>query len=461
MSSSSRKLTAGTVLGAAVTAALWGSQAMAAVPYGPYDLTLTASGSSAFRDQFRSELANGVCGGIANVYDFKASGTGAPDMRAYVCHTPATGTPVPNKDIIVYYRSELGSITGYAPIQNNKQIKKLLVNATQCGASPTIGGTTNACSVTGWNVNNDSCTAGCVADNVQLGVTDLEPAVLTGAGAPAAENGNYPIDAGLVAVLGPDPKGSTSNIGSVAGIADQVFTFIVNSSPGVTNLNKQALVSIFNGTYTDWSSVPKADGSGFVSGSPLPIILCERDQGSGTRASHTIYLGLSKQCNPSALGINAAFSSFCNATSNECASTGTEVSCVASQAGAIGYAVNQGTTPPAGTKYIAIDGKLPNDGVTTTAPNAVAAAGGYDYWYQATMVYSKPLQTDATGLKAIADTIKNRLNNSANLPTSSASLMADPASGVSTPAIPVADVTKPVNVATRPGGSCSSPVNQN
>ncbi len=460
MSSSSRKLTAGTLLGAAVTAALWGSQAMAAVPYGPYDLTLTVSGSSAFRDQFRTELANGVCGGLANVYHFQASGTGAPDMRAYVCHTPATGTPVPNKDIIVYYRSELGSVTGYAPIQNNKQIKKLLVNNTQCPASPTIGGSTNACSVTGWNVNTDTCTAGCTPDNVQLGVTDLEPAVLTGFGAPSSENGNYPIDASIVGFLGADPKGSTSNIGSVNGIADQVFTFIANSGIGVTNLNKQSLVSIFNGTYSDWSSVPKADGSGFVSATSLPIVLCERDQGSGTRASHTIYLGLSATCNSAAEAITASFSPFCNATSHECASTGTEVSCVSSQAGAIGYAVNQGTTAPSGTTYVAIDGKLPNAGAAS-APNVVAASGGYDYWYQATMVYSKPLQTDATGLKSIADTIKNRLNNSANLPTSSASLMADPGAGVSVPAIPVADPTKPVNVATRPGGSCSSPVNQN
>jgi hypothetical protein len=461
MSTSSRKVQGTTVIGTAVAAALWGSQALAAVPYGPYDLTLVVSGSSAFRDQFRAELGAGVCGGLANVYDFRASGTGAPDMRAYACHTPATGTPVPNKDILVYYRSELGSITGYAPIQNAKQIKRLVVSNTVCPASPTIG-TSNACTVTGWDVNHDTCASGCAADTVQLGVADLEPGILTGFGAPVAENGNYPVDASIVAFLGADPNGATGNLGSVNGISDQVFTFIANSKLGVTNLNKQTLASIFNGTYGDWSVVPKADGSGFVTTTSVPIIVCERDQGSGTRASHTVYLGLNKQCGSAPLAIAATTSAFCNAVSHECASTGTEISCVASstQTGAIGYAVNQGAVAPAGTTYIAVDGKLPNLGATS-APNIVAASGGYDYWYQATMNYSKALQTNTTGLKTLADCLVHRLNDSANLPASSASLMADPAGAVSFPAIPVADPTKPVNVATRPNGSCSSPVNQN
>jgi hypothetical protein len=462
MSTSSRKVQGTTVIGTAVAAALWGSQALAAVPYGPYDLTLVVSGSSAFRDQFRSELATGVCGGLANVYDFKASGTGAPDFRAYACHTPAAGTPVPNKDILVYYRSELGSITGYAPIQNNKLIKRLTVNNTVCPVSPVIGGATNACAVTGWDVNHDTCASGCTADSVQLGVADLEPGILTGAGAPVAENGNYPVDASIVAFLGGDPNGSTSNVGSVNGIADQVFTVIANSKLGVTNLNKQTLASIFSGTYGDWSTVPKADGSGFVTTTSVPIIVCERDQGSGTRASHTIYFGLSKQCSSAPLSIAPATSAFCNAVSHECASTGAEIACVASatQTGAIGYAVNQGVTAPAGTTYVAIDGKLPSNGVST-APNIVAASGGYDYWYQATMNYSNALQANTTGLKTLADCLVHRLNDSTNLPASSASLMADPGGLVSTPAIPVADPTKPVNVATRANGSCSSPVNQN
>jgi hypothetical protein len=91
----------------------------------------------------------------------------------------------------------------------------------------------------------------------------------------------------------------------------------------------------------------------------------------------------------------------------------------------------------------------------------VAASGGYDYWYQADLNYSTALQTNTTGLKALADCLVRRLNDSTNLPASSASLMADPSGGVSIPAIPVVDPTKPINVAARLGGSCSSPVNQN
>jgi hypothetical protein len=117
---------------------------------------------------------------------------------------------------------------------------------------------------------------------------------------------------------------------------------------------------------------------------------------------------------------------------------------------------NQGTNAPAGTTYVAISGALPNAGAVS-APNIVAASGGYDFWYQATFVYSKALQSNASGLKTLADALVNSFNNSVALPASLAPAIADPLAGISIPVLPVADPTHPVNYY-RPSGSCGLPV---
>jgi len=406
----------------AVVAAFCGGSAFAAVPYGPFNTSLTIAGSSAFRDSATNLVKTRICGGAANTYEFRATGTPTPDLRAFSCHTPATNTPLPNQDVVVYYRSELGSVVGVAPIQNNKNIKRLAVAAASCGATPTIGAVTN-CTVTNWDTNTDGPTAtGVESAPVELGVSDLEPGIFTGSGS----NGNYPSNAQQVAFLGADPKGSTTNFASINPLAYQTFTFLVNSGLGAnaTNLSKQSLTSIFNGIYGNWNQVPKADGSGFVSASSVPIRICERDQGSGTRAAHGIFLGFSKVCGSASYALGPTFhATQCNATTGECSSTGQEVACVAGNAGAIGYAVNQGFTAPASTSYVAIDGKLP--GTSAAAPNDIAAVGGYPFYYAANFNYSIALNGNAAK-KSIADTILTDLQDAAQLPVSSASLMALP-----------------------------------
>ena len=101
--------------------------------------------------------------------------------------------------------------------------------------------------------------------------------------------------------------GTVENVVAIDGIA-----VCVDAANTVTGLTKEQLISIYNGTVTNWSEVGGAD---------LPIVVVGREAGSGTRRAFEELLVLEDAC----------------AYANELDSTGAVMAKVASTPGAIGY----------------------------------------------------------------------------------------------------------------------------
>jgi ABC-type phosphate transport system substrate-binding protein len=184
---------------------------------------------------------------------------------------------------------------------------------------------------------------------------------------------------------------------------------------------------------SDWNSVPKADGSGFVSAASLPIKICNRDQGSGTRASAAFYAnnylcGGPGLATTGGLAVNA--------------STGTELTCISGNAGAIGYATYQGATNPAGTSLVTLNA------LTPSVINA--ATGQYEFWYEATFNNGAAL----TGLDSnLANALTARVRDAANLPAANVNGLA--LADFNTPVTPVVDPIRAVAITTHGGNSCN------
>ena len=102
-------------------------------------------------------------------------------------------------------------------------------------------------------------------------------------------------------------KGITENIVAIDGIA-----VVSDPSNTVENLTKDQLVSIYNGTTTNWKD---------FGGKDQPIVVIGRESGSGTRSAFEELLKLEDACK----------------YSNELDSTGAVMAKVASTPGSIGY----------------------------------------------------------------------------------------------------------------------------
>lgn len=102
-------------------------------------------------------------------------------------------------------------------------------------------------------------------------------------------------------------KGAVENIIAIDGIA-----VCVDPANTVEDLTKDQLISIYDGTVTNWQD---------LGGTDAPIIVVGREAGSGTRGAFEELLGLEDKC----------------AYANELDSTGAVMAKVASTPGAIGY----------------------------------------------------------------------------------------------------------------------------
>lgn len=427
----------------AVAATLAGSSAFAVANVTPsttFTVTLNVAGSSAFQSQWPIEMANVLCSDDVVTFD----SNGGPGLAAYGCtlKTSVTGktktyTFPANTFALVYYRSEGGSVYGVGPLAKNIQQLRLSVSSANC---TTGSGTLYHCPVGALNLSADTVASGAaVKAYVELGASDVEPSRFIGENWPA---GGF---------LGDQPTPTQlATLTSKQNVVAQVFALYVNDGISATplNLSKQAVSSIFSGLYTDWSQVPKADGSGFVSDGTAasPITVCERDIGSGTQTSMSIYF-MSQGCSNSA-------TTFIDNTPNRNASTGSEMTCVSTTAGAIGYAAVQ--------KASDISSKWPHAVAATlsgvTASTANAAAGLYDLWYEATFQSGAKLTANANGA-ALADVMITRLKNAATTPAGSPSVFALPI-GSNASVLPVSS-THPVALGTRGGDSCSDAIGQN
>lgn len=143
-----------------------------------------------------------------------------------------------------------------------------------------------------------------------------------------------------------------------------IFAVIVNKGVGVTNLTTAQIQGIYNGTTTNWNQ---------VGGPNLPIVVVSRPASSGTRATFVKYVngGPEKISGPSSLTTD---------------STGTVITNVAQNNGAIGYAATGAAMKNSSVSLISIDGNAP------TAANV--ENNTYKFWNIERMYTKGP----ATGL---------------------------------------------------------------
>ncbi|HTY49944.1 MAG TPA: hypothetical protein VMB48_09660 [Steroidobacteraceae bacterium] len=468
------------LIAAAVSAALVSAHAGATAP--PTTLSVAANttyslvvaGSSAAQPSVATAFENDVCGGAGNTLLVST----APDKNynAYSCYASkavtnsTTGaTLIPSGQLVtIYYRSEGGSVVGALPVANEVEVKRLNLNdTTNCPVSVT--GTTATCTVSGTsslNGPNDSWTGAVTEDYVQLGVTDVEPAQLV--------NANYP-SLYATSVWGPiNPKG----LGKLAKVQaiQQVFGIAVNTSgvpldtadngPNV-NLSRESIANIYNGTYTDWSSVPDAITGNPIATSSSAITLINREAGSGTRTQFNIYY-YNYGCGGSQSVLDPT-----PATDNY--STGDELNAAEAAPGSIAYASIDNLTTPKNTSYTNLVLATIN-GVTPST--LAAAAGEYDEWYEATLVPNTSKYTN--NASDVSTWLQQDVPNLSAAPLAK-DINVIPFLGSNTPAIPLGtangtertgtstygptslttSIAIYVNPYTRNASSCSIPVEDN
>jgi hypothetical protein len=381
------------LIAAAVAAAFASSYAAAAVPTlaqaASPAASLVIAGSSAAQSGLFSAIETDLCGGAGNALVVKSAG-GSGNFLAVSCalSTAVAGTPgiTAGSIVTVYYRTEGGSVVGALPIVSGKQIKRLnLADTTDCAAV----GNTGTCTVNGTTSTSgtvDSWTGAVTEDTVQLGVTDVEPGQLTNLDSPS----NY-----SAAVFGTASPTALAGL-STAKLFQQVFGLAVNTSgstglptttvsAGVStiNLSKEAAANILLENYTDWANVPSSSG-GAIASTSTAITRIDREPGSGTRTATNIYF-LNYQCGGSNAITNASGEQLNFSTADELTqANGTP--------GAIAYtSIDQILNPSNGTKWT----NLALVQINGTAPSTLAAAAGlYDFWYEATLVPNSAVGTN-------------------------------------------------------------------
>ena len=427
-------------IAAAVVVAMGaGSAANALVPSASVDLRLYVAGASAQRDTFQQEITN-ICQ-ASTQHNYRASPTAGQDFRAYSC-TLLNAAPVPtalrNKNVIVYYRSEGGSIYGVGTLAKNLSVQELLVNPTVCpgsGGTYALAPAFNDCAVSGFNLDADTASSGLAKHRVDLGVSDVEPTRFVG------ENWNS------TPYLGAQPSAAQLSAITAQTATGTVFAVAVNSALAVTDLSTQDLTSIFSGTYGDWSQLGNANNTAGTAGE---IKVCRREVGSGTQVSMSIYAN-NQGCNAAAYPFVQEPSTpvFGNPVQHVTTS-GAMGTCIAGHPGAIGF-LNYTATPPAGTKWVTLNGKTPG--------KVAAALGDYDFWFESTFntdeyITSSQPADDAGGLRDdLAAYLVSRARTAATIPVND-SVFALYNSGTNFPVVP-ADTSRPIGLATRNGNSCA------
>ena len=371
------------LIAAAVAAAFASQIAGAAVPTPAQAAAPTASlvmsGSSAAAPAVANFIENTLCGSSTNTLQVSSVG-GSKNFLAYACFLPAaitdptgSGTAISSGSLVtVYYRTEGGSVVGALPIASGHTIKRLNLADSSCGGT----GLTATCTISGVTATagpNDTWTGAVVAATTQLGVTDVEPGQLINGDSPLPPNGNYATSAF-----------GTANAKQMAALStspllQQVFGLVVNTSGqafSTVNLSRESAANILTGQYADWSQVPDAATGASVSSSSSKITRVDRENGSGTRTATNIYF-LGYQCSSTTNIAN-------NAGETLNFSTGDELTLANSTAGSIAYtSIDQIKNPANGTKYpnlvLASINSVP-------ATNLAAAAGAYDFWFEATLV---------------------------------------------------------------------------
>jgi len=445
---------------AAITAALASGYADAIPSLGQAaapTVALVVAGSSAAESSVASAFENDVCGGVANTLLVGSAG-GSGNFFAFSCNTSAavsaTGLPtIPSGTLVtLYYRTEGGSVVGALPIVGNTKIKRInLGDTTDCVAA----GTTFVCSITGTTATSgtlDNWGGATTPDFVQLGVTDVEPAQLTGNDFPT----NY-----SPAAFGTATPAQLKAL-PTSRIFDQVFGLVVNTkgeSFTSVNIGKDTAANILSLSETDWNSVPDVNGnpvSSVTTGDPITRI--DREPGSGTRTSTNIYF-FNYQCGSTNSITN-------NGSEQLNFSTTDELTQANNTPGSIAYtSIDQVLNPTNHTKFpnlalVSINGVAPT--------NKAAAAGAYGFWFEATFVPNSTALGSGTQSATLAAFLESELPelNKAPASTDIDVIPLYKGNSVGVPLIPnTAGTTSTntiyINAFTRGTSSCNLPAEQN
>lgn len=144
--------------------------------------------------------------------------------------------------------------------------------------------------------------------NKNQGVSVSAEFIGSGAGIEAVTNGTADIGNSSRNLKDSEKEaGAVENVVAIDGIA-----VIVDKANTVTDLSKEDLIGIFNGTIKNWSE---------LGGDNTPMVVIGREAGSGTRGAFEEILGVEDMCK----------------YANELDNTGAVMAKVASTKGAIGY----------------------------------------------------------------------------------------------------------------------------
>jgi PBP superfamily domain len=349
---------------------------------------LYVAGSSAAKNAILGALEVNLCGGIANAT--VVSSVSNKNFGAVSC-TPANGTAGAdgNTYYTVYYRFEGGSVVGALPLVNNDIVQTLDLTknsfiACSAGTGSTGSGTCSA-TVTGSSSANgttDTFTGPVTQQAVHLGVLDVEPAAL-------ATANNYPT-AYSTSAWGPqNPSGLTTL--AKAGLFDEVYGFYVNGLPANLSLSTETLTAILTKKITNWSKVTDTAGAQ-VSSTSLPIVVVNREQGSGSRAAADLLI-VGDTCQTlQSTGIKEP------PTTVDYFSTGDVLNAASSTNGSITYATIDNAPVSSTQQLININGVQPN--------TLNAATGAYPFWTEATVAVNpnSALSTQQTALLSFITT---------------------------------------------------------
>jgi hypothetical protein len=420
------------------------SPASAAAP----TVSVYISGSSAAKNAVLGALETNVCSGSFSLF----SSSGDTNFFAVSC-TPTQaalpGTTANGSEIFtIWYRDEGGSVTGALPLVSGSQINQLSL----AGATGSAGAYTVV--VAGSSASNgidDSFASGVFKAPVHFGITDVEPGALIG--------DNYP-SAYKPAVYGKATPTQLSGL-SATTLFDQVFGIFVNTNSsafttaekagqgtanGTLNLPAQTITNILQHNSTNWDNVPDTTGAA-VTASSLPIVIVNREQGSGSRTATSIFF-TGDECSPSASSI---FES--TGGTADFFSTGNVLAAANGIPGSITYASidNAGSSSFPNLTLVQVNGVTPSQ--------LAAAAGEYGDWYEATGVTGANFGSLSADQQAVINFLITAFQTQASAPNTP-DILAIPGNSTNNASLPVSGTLANkiyINPFSRSGVSCNSP----
>jgi phosphate transport system substrate-binding protein len=223
-------------------------------------------------------------------------------------------------------------------------------SSTTTGSTPTTSSGTTTTSGTLGTPGSFNCVSGSITASGSTALAPLVKAVATSyqgkcSGATITVNlggsktGLQQVESGAVNIGNSDVKANPATQSDLVDhqVSVVIFAMIVNKGVTVTNLTTAQIQGIYAGTTTNWNQ---------VGGPNLPIVVVSRPASSGTRATFVKYIngGPEKVSGPSSLTTD---------------STGTVITNVAQNNGAIGYAATGPAMKVSGVTIISIDGNAP------------------------------------------------------------------------------------------------------